>query len=130
MRFFVMIATVVLLMAACAVPTPTPTPIPIAQSGIAFQSNRNEGYDIFVMAPDGTRQTQLTDGGSDFHPTWSPDGGLIAFASDRDGNGDIYVMNADVTDVTRLTHDPAADWSPDWSRAPWDAPTGETVDQE
>ena len=72
---------------------------------IAFVSNRDGNYEIYVMNSDGTGQTRLThDPGEDTWPVWSPDGRRIAFASDRDGNYEIYVMNADGTNQTRLTN--------------------------
>jgi hypothetical protein len=70
---------------------------------IAF--NRDD-LEIYVMNPDGTALTQLTnDPGADFAPSWSPDGSKIAFTTFRFGNLEIAVMNSDGTGVTRLTND-------------------------
>ena len=38
---------------------------------------------------------QLTSGGSDYNPTWSPDGGNIAFLSKRDNETGIWVINSE-----------------------------------
>jgi Tol biopolymer transport system component len=100
-------------------------------------------YEIFVINADGTNPTRLTNNpGSDFEPTWSPDGTKIAFTSKRHSdnggtvktnNEDIYIMDADGTDPVRLTHndgsesclpsenfnchfDGQPDWSPDGSK--------------
>ena len=77
--------------------------------------------DIFVMNPDGSGQTNLTNTpppSLDVSPTWSPDGSKIAFTSFRDGGFilRLYVMNADGSNVVRVsTPDPAQDRNPTWS---------------
>ncbi len=87
---------------------------------IAFTSNRDGNWEVYVMGADGSSQTNLTsspawDGGPAGPPAWSPDGTKITFASDRDGNFEVYVMDADGSDVRRLTDDPANDGMPSWS---------------
>src|SRR3977135_4526906 len=48
---------------------------------IAFQSNRDGPYHIYVMNTDGSNLRQLPSGDTDDrHPTWSPDGKAIAVA--------------------------------------------------
>ena len=89
-----------------------------ASSAIAFESDRNGRYDIYVVNPDGSRETRLTnDPGEDVDPAWSPDGKKLAFESDRDSRKDseIYVMNADGKGQTRLTTNLAIDRNPKWS---------------
>jgi Tol biopolymer transport system component len=87
---------------------------------IAFSSNRDGSWDIYVMTSDGSDQTNLTgDPANDDAPVWSPDGTKIAFNSDHSGHGEIYVMNADGSNQMKLTSSehvanyPA--WSPDGS---------------
>jgi Tol biopolymer transport system component len=96
---------------------PTPLSAFAIQSAggkIAFSSNRDGTYGIYVMNDDGTAVTRVTSN-SDYHPAWSPDGTRLVFTSTRDGNYELYVMNADGTGVTRLTNNPAWDLSPAWS---------------
>jgi Tol biopolymer transport system component len=89
---------------------------------IAFQSNRDGNYEIYVMDSDGTNQTNLTNNpATDGNPYWSPDGSQIVFVSQRDcggGRGDIYKMNSDGTNVVRLTttgYEGDCVWSPNGS---------------
>ena len=83
---------------------------------IAFVTDRDGNFEIYVMNDDGTGQTNLTQNpAADQAPTWSPDGTQIAFTSDRDGDFDIYVMNADGTDQTQITNSPGLDTNPTWS---------------
>ena len=87
-----------------------------AQARIAFQSDRDRNYEIYVMDDDGKNQRNLTNHPDrDLAPSWSPDGTRIAFQSDRDGNYEIYVMDADGGNQQNLTNDPKADSSPSWS---------------
>ena len=83
---------------------------------IAFHSNRDGNYEIYVMAADGSQPTRLTrNDASDRYPAWSPDGTQIAFGSNRDGNHEIYVMAADGSQPTRLTRISGWDRGPAWS---------------
>jgi Tol biopolymer transport system component len=95
-----------------------PAPPPTAR--IAFVATgwsvHNADSEIFVMNPDGTGITPISNSpGSDMEPGWSPDGKQIVFVSKRDGNFEIYLMNADGTGQTRLTNSPEDDHYPAWS---------------
>ncbi len=85
---------------------------------IAFMSERDGNWEIYVMDADGENETNLTnDPDNDRYPAWSPDGEQIAFASTRDGGSQVYVMDADGDNQTNLsnTADPSTrpSWSPD-----------------
>lgn len=90
-------------------------------SRIAFRSNRDGNWEIYVINQDGSQLKRLTSNTfPDDQPRFSPDGNKIVFRSDRSGNQDIYIMNADGSEQNRLTIDPAKDsepaFSPDGSR--------------
>jgi Tol biopolymer transport system component len=77
---------------------------------------------IFVINPDGSNETRLTDG-ADVGAAWSPDGTRIAFVRyEGIGQGDaVYVMNADGSGLTRVASDTAGgqqavSWSPDGTK--------------
>ncbi len=96
-------------------PPPTPPPPPSSDM-IAFASNRDGNFEIYVMNADRTNVTRLTDNpAADRSAAWSPDSTQIAFDSTRDGRPEIYVMNADGSNPTRLTSHPAGDTGPAWS---------------
>ncbi len=94
---------------------------------IAFTNLAEGDPEIFVIAPDGSGQTRLTeDPAGDVHPAWSPDGTRIAFTSDRGGAEAIHVMNADGSDPRPLVDvaDPDSGDTQDW--AAW-SPDGERI---
>jgi Tol biopolymer transport system component len=71
---------------------------------------------IYIMHADGSHITPLTNTrGTNWNPTFSPDGRKIAFVSDRDGNGRIYLMDVDGLHVTRLPNPAGIIWSPRFS---------------
>src|SRR5207253_10721483 len=86
---------------------------------IAFHSTRDGDFEIYVMNPDGSGVTRVTNtAGGNVDPIWSPDGKRIAFASFRSGRSEVFVINVDGTGETQLTTEggfPGA-WSPDGTR--------------
>jgi hypothetical protein len=55
---------------------------------IAFTSDRDGNREIYLMNPDGTNQTKLTNNSIvDDHAMWSPDGQKLAFVSQRAAGG-------------------------------------------
>jgi TolB protein len=75
--------------------------------------------EIVLLSLDGKELTQLTDGGNNLAPNFSPNGQWIAFTSYRDHFGDengceIYIIRIDGSQVMRLTNNDYCDWQPNW----------------
>jgi TolB protein len=93
---------------------------------IAWITNEDGDYDIWLADADGTNQRELRDTPyDDGGPDWSPGGKMIAYMSRAAGPVlEIYTMRADGSDPRRLTWDQGVDdiepaWSPDGSRIIW-----------
>ena len=85
---------------------------------IAFTSDRDGNFEIYVMDADGSNQKQLTNNNTnDWFSAWSPDGKKIAFMSKRDDNNEIYIMDVDGSNQKRLTNNNTSNYSPVWSPA-------------
>lgn len=92
--------------------------------------------DIYVMRPDGTQVTPLTNLpailGVQQEPAWSPDGQQIAFTSDTTGRLGLYVMNADGSNIRALRTDMPdsgqAAWSPDGTQLAFASDYGGNAD--
>jgi TolB protein len=97
----------------------TPSPSPDGEK-IAFASNRNGFWDLYLLDFSSNVITQLTDT-PDYEgaPTWSPDSSFLAFESyaEEEENLEIVVGPADnpLNDAVRLTISPASDHSPAWA---------------
>jgi dipeptidyl aminopeptidase/acylaminoacyl peptidase len=74
-------------------------------------------HDIWLVPADGGEARQITRGGSDSRPRWSPDGKKIAFLSSREGEQQIYWITLDGGDANKFSSlSGGADnelWSPD-----------------
>lgn len=89
---------------------------------VAFHSERDGNWDIYVMDADGSNLERLTDNpANDQWPAWSPDGEWIAFSSGRAGNNDIFIMRPDGSEPTQLTTNRADDFYAAW------APTSQLI---
>lgn len=102
---------------------------------IAFESDRDNFSEIFVMRADGKKQTRITtnpDFSFDRSPTFSPDGERIAFESNRvvgegvdnpESDVEIFVQNLDGTGLEQLTHNDTREFD----RQPDFSPDGEKI---
>jgi len=63
---------------------------------IAFMSNRDGNWEIYVMNLDGSNVKRLTENAAnDGLPVWAPDGKNIAFISDQGGAWAVWAMSPD-----------------------------------
>jgi dipeptidyl aminopeptidase/acylaminoacyl peptidase len=81
-----------------------------------LEANRNVS-NIWMISTSGGEPTQVTQGGRDNSPAWSPDGKTLAFVSARDGNSQVYLLSLAGGEAQKLTKlSTGADlfhWSPD-----------------
>ena len=89
----------------------------VAWSRLVFQSMRDNNWEIYSAAGDGSSQTRLTNHpAEDIQPRFNRGANRIVFASKRGGNDyEIYSMDANGLDVVQLTNNSADDLAPDWS---------------
>jgi tricorn protease len=82
------------------------------------------GY-LWSVPREGGEARQLTTGGHETMPIFSPDGKWIAFTGQYDGNVDAFVMPAEGGSPRRLTWHPGPDivrgWTPDSKRVLFDS---------
>jgi dipeptidyl aminopeptidase/acylaminoacyl peptidase len=72
---------------------------------------------IWTISTSGSDPVQVTQGGQDNSPAWSPDGKTLAFLSARDGASQVYLLSMEGGEAKKLTTlSTGADlfhWSPD-----------------
>lgn len=72
---------------------------------------------IWIVSTSGGDPIQVTQGGRDNSPAWSPDGKTLAFLSARDGTSQVYLLSMEGGEAKKLTQlSTGADlfhWSPD-----------------
>jgi dipeptidyl aminopeptidase/acylaminoacyl peptidase len=80
------------------------------------EANRNSS-DVWLVPATGGSPAQLTRGGHDSSPVWSPDSKSIAFLSSRSGESQAYLLSMEGGDAKQLTHISTGvdlvKWSPD-----------------
>ena len=94
---------------------------------IAFVTDVNGSFELFIMNSDGTEQRYITtltknrEAVEALALSWAPDGSKIAFTSDREGTFDIYVVLLSDGEIVNLSKENSSDeafpnWSPDGKR--------------
>jgi Tol biopolymer transport system component len=89
---------------------------------IAYVSAKADGNgDIWLMNPDGTGKTRLTerDETADYFPSWSPDEEYIVFSSSLEhridrGNWSLFLVRVKTKEIFPLLDSPGRDVFPDW----------------
>jgi TolB protein len=106
--------------AGCGEPPRGATAIEASSSfrgSLAFQSDRDGNWEIYIVEADGTNLKRLTNHPTaDLQPAWSPDGRFLAFSSERTGAGDIYLLDVEGGSLRQLTDHPAQEGAPQFSR--------------
>ncbi len=74
---------------------------------IAYVSHLDDSFSLWLMKPDGSNITSITDGLSDdIFPKWSSNGDKIAFLSDRNDlgreNHEVYMVDDDGSNLVRF----------------------------
>ena len=84
---------------------------------VAFASNRQGPWDIFILDLNNGEIEQFTDTYAyDGNPTWSPDGQWLAYESYQVNNLEILIQDINKTSgEIPLTNHPGADFEPNWS---------------
>ena len=98
-------------------PSITPTPVLPFNGKLAYASNQDGDYEIFVITAQKGQPEQLTHNDTeDRYPAISPDGSQIAYVSRNDGRFKLFVMNQDGSNATLVyEHDELNIYDPKWS---------------
>jgi Tol biopolymer transport system component len=123
--YFLMLLIIPLVILIFAIwPSPRAELLQEGPLRIAFMTNRDGDFEVYLMARDGSNPVNLTQNQADDGlPTASPTGGDIAFVSTRDETMlALFGVDADDRNVRPLSIDPPAN-----ADAPHYSPTGEWI---
>ncbi len=75
-------------------------------SKIAFISNADGDFDVYVMNANGTSLRKVTENeANDTNVEWAPNGSRLLFSSDRSGTWELYTMRTDGSDAKEIAID-------------------------
>lgn len=84
-------------------------------STIAFASNRDGSYDIWLMNTDGSNLRKLTtDPANELYPAWNASGNRIAFVSNRTGQNEIFYIDVVTGRESQVTRNVGTPRHPTW----------------
>jgi tricorn protease len=121
MRVQLLVLTVILMFFAASATAAAEAPLlahspTINRTQVVFVCG---GY-LWTVGREGGEARQLTTGGHETLPIFSPDGNWLAFTGQYDGNIDAYIVPSQGGEPRRLTWHPGADvavgWTPDGKR--------------
>jgi Tol biopolymer transport system component len=118
LRVAVLISVTLMIGAAAATLNPAEAAFPGGNGRIAYLHAAPPEFfepQLYVMEPDGTGKTRISNGGYHYDPAWSADGGKLAVAWADNSSSDIWVARADGTDRTQITTGTSYDSGPAWS---------------
>ena len=89
---------------------------------IAYTSNRDGNWEIYVARTDGSEQRRVTHNqiATDTDPIWGPNNWIV-YESTRDGNWELYLLDVLTGEEYRLTENEANDINASW------APSGDKL---
>jgi TolB protein len=70
------------------------------QTKVVYVKKNGQNKDVCIADWDGHHERQLTKGGLNLLPGWSPDGTKVAFTSYKSGNPDLYVFDLNTNEMT------------------------------
>ncbi|MCW3033340.1 MAG: TolB domain protein [Solirubrobacterales bacterium] len=98
---------------------------------VVFTRNSGGQFTLWRMEANGANLRQLSSGGTEHHPSLSPDGSRVAFEVTQGAESRLWIMGADGSDAHEVPNAPAGDapsWSPDGTHIVFAARAARTID--
>lgn len=86
---------------------------------IAFVCRANRGFQIYLAKPDGSETIQLTGGGDNEDPDFSPDGRFLVYSTTTGAGGlGLAIARTDGTHTVKISGSRGGDSDPSWGQVP------------